>query len=181
MTAINPFASIPFPSDGITWADNNGALLIIQPTAIETGIQTSYGSADAVRANVWILDGPNAGETHDDTLVFPKLLQSQLKSRINQVVLGRLGQGQGKPGQSAPWLLNEPSQQDVQSAMQTWERIQSGGQQSQAQAQQAPVQQEAPPATTLQPQTQVPTQQAAWSAPQQAPSQASQFDNTPPF
>lgn len=179
MTAMNPFASIPSPSEGIDWKENFGALLIIQPTAIETGIQTSYGSADAVRANVWVVDGANAGEIHDDTLVFPKLLQSQLKSRINQVVLGRLGQGQGKPGQSAPWLLNEPAAQDIQTGMAAWERIQAGTQQAPVQ-QQAPAAQQAPQATTLQPQAQAqqwdePAQQA------QAPAQQQAFDNSPPF
>ena len=172
MTAMNPFASIPSPSDGITWADNNGALLIIRPTAIEAGIQTSYGSADAVRANVWVVDGPNAGEVHDDTLVFPKLLQSQLKSRINQVVLGRLGQGVGKPGQSAPWMLNEPTQQDVQTGMQAWERIQSGTTPAQPAQQQTTPAQQAPAATTLQPQAQAPAQQT--------PVQ-SQYNDAPPF
>lgn len=177
MTAMNPFATIPSPSDGITWADVNGALLIIRPTSIETGIQTSFGAADAVRADVWVVDGPSAGEVHDDTLVFPKLLQSQLKSRINQVVLGRLTQGQGKPGQSAPWLLAEPTAQDVQVGMQAWERIQAGGQT----AQQTPVQQ-APQPTTLQPQAQAgwgqPQAQPGWGQPAQ---QAPVADTTPPF
>ncbi|MBM9432365.1 hypothetical protein [Flaviflexus equikiangi] len=186
MTAMNPFATIPSPSDGITWADVNGALLIIRPTSIEAGIQTSFGAADAVRADVWVVDGPSAGEFHDDTLVFPKLLQSQLKSRINQVVLGRLTQGQGKPGQSAPWLLAEPTAQDVQVGMQAWERIQAGGQPSptqQAPVRQMPVQQ-APQPTTLQPQAQA---QAGWGQPQAQPGwgqpdqQAPVADTTPPF
>jgi len=185
MTAMNPFATIPSPSDGITWADVNGALLIIRPTAIEAGIQTSYGAADAVRADVWVVDGPSAGEIHDDTLVFPKLLQSQLKSRINQVVLGRLTQGQGKPGQSAPWLLAEPTAQDVQAGMQAWERIQAGTQQAPVQ-QQAPAAQQAPQATTLQPQAQPaaqqwPPAQQAQAPVQQAPAQQQGFDNSPPF
>jgi hypothetical protein len=35
---------------------------------------------------------------------------------IGQKVLGRLGQGQGKPGQSAPWLLNEATAEDITKA-----------------------------------------------------------------
>lgn len=185
MTTMNPFASIPSPSDGVTWTELNGALLIIKPTSLETGVQTVHGPSDAVRVSLWVLDGTNAGEVHDDALVFPKLLQSQLKARINQVVLGRLGQGHGKPGQSAPWMLNEPSAQDVQVGMAAWERIQAGTQAPPAQAQaQAPVQQQVPAATTLQPQTQAPAQQS-WGAPAQAPQQTvpaqQDWNNAPPF
>ena len=56
-----------------------------------------------------------------DTLVFPKLLQSQLRSQIGKKVLGRLGQGSAKPGQSAPWLLNEASADDIAKA-EAWVR-----------------------------------------------------------
>lgn len=197
MTAMNPFATIPAPSSGIKWQEVNGSLLILQPTGVELGIQTTYGPSDAVKANIWVVDGPNAGEIHDDTLVFPKLLQSQLKSRINQVVLGRIGQGQvKKAGQDAPWLLEEPTAQDVQMGMQAWERIQSGGQTAPAQAQQQPpAQQQTPAATTFQPQAQQFAQAPAQQAPvqqapaqqwapqqtqQQAPTQA-QYNDTPPF
>lgn len=110
------FASPSSPSGGITWADHKGSLLLIEPLAAETGIQTSFGSADAVRANVYVLDGPGAGQEHPDTLVFPKLLQSQLKGQIGAKVLGRLGQGNAKPGQSAPWLLEEATADDIAKA-----------------------------------------------------------------
>jgi hypothetical protein len=109
----NPFAA-PAASAGITWADLDGLLLLIEPLAEETGIPTVHGEAKAVRANVTVLDGPNAGERHDDTLIFPKILQSQVRPKIGEKVLGRLGQGNKKPGQSAPWILNEATPADVQ-------------------------------------------------------------------
>ena len=109
------------PTGGITWADHSGALLLIEPLSVETGIQTSFGAADAVRANVTIIEGPGAGESFPDTLVFPKLLQSQLRSQVGKKVLGRLGQGSAKPGQSAPWLLNEASADDIAKA-EAWVR-----------------------------------------------------------
>lgn len=114
----DPFAAPAAPSSGISWQDFNGALLMIEPKSIETGIQTSYGVADAVRADVTVLDGPHGGTNVPDTLVFPKLLQGQLKSQVGAKVLGRLGQGQAKPGQSAPWMLSEATDQDKQTAMQ---------------------------------------------------------------
>lgn len=110
----NPFAPPAPPGESIPWKELAGALLLIEPKSFETGIQTSYGASDAVRADVAALDGPLGGTEFNDTLVFPKVLQGQLKSRTGQIVLGRLGQGQAKPGQSAPWMLEEATPQDVE-------------------------------------------------------------------
>lgn len=110
------FAAPAAPGSGITWADHNGQLLLIEPIAVKTGIQTSFGPSDAVAANVTVLDGPQAGTEFPDTLIFPKILQSQVAGRVGQKVLGRLGQGVAKPGQSAPWMLSEASEADRQVA-----------------------------------------------------------------
>jgi len=107
------FAAPAPPSDGIDWSAHNGALLLIDVGDTDK-VNTSFGEKDAVRANVVILDGPDAGTRHDDTLIFPKLLVSQLKSRVGQKVLGRLGQGQAKPGQKPPWILAEATDADRQ-------------------------------------------------------------------
>lgn len=109
----NPFAAPAAPSAGIQWKDLNGALLLIEPAGIESGIPTTYGEAEAVRADVHVLDGAQGGQEYADTLVFPTILRSQLKSRIGQKVLGRLSQGQAKAGQSPPWILAEATEQDV--------------------------------------------------------------------
>lgn len=126
MTMTNPFAAPAAASDGVKWEELNGSLLIIKPTAAETGIKTSYGESEAVRADVYAIDGPQAGSEHADTLVFPKILQSQLKPRIGQVVIGRLGQGNAKPGQSAPWILQDATDADIQTGVAAWEKIQQG-------------------------------------------------------
>jgi hypothetical protein len=109
----DPFAAPAPPSDGIDWSAHNGQLLLINVGDSET-VNTSFGEKEAVRADVVILDGPDAGTRHDDTLVFPKLLVSQLKPRAGQKVLGRLGQGQAKPGQKPPWILAEATPADKQ-------------------------------------------------------------------
>jgi hypothetical protein len=98
--------------DNLPLKDVNGSLLICEPTSVETGITTVHGPSDAVKATVHVVDGPLAGTTYTDTLIFPKVLQSQLGSKIGQKVLGRLGQGVAKPGQSAPWTLNPASPAD---------------------------------------------------------------------
>lgn len=109
----SPFASPAAAGGGIQWVDVKGSLVLIEVLSVETGINTSFGATDAVRANVSVVDGDKKGERFDDTLIFPKVLQGQLKSRIGQKVLGRVTQGQAKPGQSAPWMLADASEADI--------------------------------------------------------------------
>ncbi len=95
----------PSTATGIDWKDLHGSLLLFKVHGQEVGIKTVHGDSNAVRADVIVLDGDKEGEAYTDTLVFPKVLQSQLKPSIGSMVLGRLGQGHKKPGQSAPWTL----------------------------------------------------------------------------
>jgi len=110
---MSMFASPSAPGAGIQWADHKGALLLIEPHSLEEGIKTAFGDADAVQADIYVLDGAGQGEEYPDSLIFPKILASQTKSQIGKKVLGRLGQGTAKPGQSAPWLLEEATAEDI--------------------------------------------------------------------
>jgi hypothetical protein len=107
----------PASSTGIEWHDLLGALLIIEPVEIVTGINTDFGVTDAVRATVTVIDGDKTGDIYDDTLVFPRVLQSQLKSKLGQKVLGRLAQGVAKPKQSPPWKLEAANEADQKTAV----------------------------------------------------------------
>lgn len=109
----SPFAAPAAAGGGVDFDDLNGRLLLISPYAVEAGIKTSFGEKEAIRADVAVLDGPDAGETHTDTLIFPKVLIGQLRPKINQKVIGRLGQGQAKPGQKPPWILTEATEADT--------------------------------------------------------------------
>jgi hypothetical protein len=102
----------PSTSTGIQWDDHKGELLLITVKDQRTGIQTAFGEADAIEATVTCLDGAHEGTTFDDILIFPKVLQSQLRPSMGGMVLGRLGQGDKKAGQSAPWKLAEPTEDD---------------------------------------------------------------------
>lgn len=112
----NPFAA-PASASGIDWKELLGSLLLVEPTGVKSGIPTVHGESDAVEATIAVLDGPKSGTVYDSALVFPRVLQSQLSSKVGQKVLGRLTQGQARPGQSAPWLLAEATEQDVQTGM----------------------------------------------------------------
>jgi hypothetical protein len=108
----NPF-SRPASATGIQWNDHKGKLLLVEPKSYETGIATSLGEKDAVRADVTIVDGPSGPEEYVDTLIFPRALIAQTRSLIGEKVLGRLGQGQAKPGQNAPWRIDDPTEADI--------------------------------------------------------------------
>ncbi|WP_394620969.1 hypothetical protein JNUCC0626_18300 [Lentzea sp. JNUCC 0626] len=102
----------PSTVSGIEWKNLNGALLLIKVHGQEHAIKTVHGDSSAVRADVFVLDGDQADTAYVDTLVFPKVLQSQLKPSVGAMVLGRLGQGHKKPGQSAPWTLAAATEAD---------------------------------------------------------------------
>lgn len=112
--------SNPASSAGIEWTAVNGHLLLVSPHSQEHGIVTAYGPADAVRADITDLDAvdPNTGLpfVYEDILVFPKVLQSQLRPKFGGKVLGRLGQGAAKQGQDPPWTLADFTPQDAQRA-----------------------------------------------------------------
>lgn len=103
--------------DSISWEENKGALLMIKPTGTEE-TTTEYGETTVVVADIVVLDGPNEGTKYEQNWIFPKVLQSQTKKYINtgQIALGRLGQGEKKPGKSAPWMLQDFTPQDAELA-----------------------------------------------------------------
>ena len=103
----------PASATGIQWAEAKGRLLLVEPHAFETGINTSLGEKDAVRADVTIVDADGGPVEYRDTLIFPRALIGQTRSMVGKKVLGRLGQGQAKPGQNAPWRLDDPTEADI--------------------------------------------------------------------
>jgi hypothetical protein len=102
---MSEFVSAAPPTGGIRWEDHNGKLLIVEPLTLETGIQTVHG-----------LTGPNEAEEFNDTLIFPKVLQGQTRGQVGKKVVGRLGQGEKKPGQSPPWVISEATPDDIEKA-----------------------------------------------------------------
>jgi hypothetical protein len=111
------FADPATPSGGVDFNEIQGSLLMIEVVSLEPhipNVNTPPGEkSPAIRANVTILDGPKAGVIHDDTLLFPKVLQSQLRSRIGKLVLGRLVKGEPlKAGQTPPWKLEAATEAD---------------------------------------------------------------------
>lgn len=97
-----------------------GRLLLIYPKEHKTGVVTTFGEKDILVADIVVLDGPTAGEELHDAFVFPGYMIGQLKGYIGNPnpALGRVAKGQGKPGQQAPWVLADFTDQDAAIATQ---------------------------------------------------------------
>lgn len=106
------------PASGAKITDFEGMLLLCTPTSFVEGILTTFGPADAVETTVDVLDGAKSGEAHAAVRIFQKALIGQLRPKVGtgRMVLGRLGRGIAKAGQSAPWILQDPSDADKQAA-----------------------------------------------------------------
>ncbi|MGA5764496.1 hypothetical protein [Nonomuraea bangladeshensis] len=109
----------PAPSSDVKIADYVGHLILFYPRSIRAGVITSNGVADPIVADVVILTHPDGPKAEANVLIFQKVLIGSLKNSIGQdPVLGRLARGVAKPGQSAPYVLNEYDQNDAAYATQ---------------------------------------------------------------
>ncbi len=166
MTNPNPFSNPGAPtSTQVKIADYENCLLIVRPRQIIEGITTPYGPKSATGAALHILDGrqgvsPDTPLYEPEILIFQGFLQGQLRTKIDPsgatMVLGRLGRGQAKAGQTAPFIIIDPTEQDSAAAMHWHQRH---GQNLPAlppliTAQPQQVQQQAAPAQTFNPQAQ---------------------------
>lgn len=119
MTTIDQFSAPAEPGGGdkLPLADLLGSLLLFTVGQITEGMDTEYGKASPVGASVAVLDGDKKGEVFDDALIFPRVLISQLKHAVGGgMVLGRLEQGEKKPGKNPPWRLADPTDDDKATA-----------------------------------------------------------------
>jgi hypothetical protein len=110
---MNMFKKPAAASGRLDWGELNGSLILAYAKGIETSVQTSVGEKDCVVSDVHVLDGAQQGRIYRNAYVFPVVLQDQLRDEIGgEPILGRVGQGTAKRGQSAPWLLEEGSAKD---------------------------------------------------------------------
>ena len=85
-------------------ADVEGHLLVVEPTEYVPSIATSFGEKDAIRVTVHDI---TESETHDNVLLFGTALIGSLKTQVGKRVLGVMTKGTAKPGQAAPWVLED--------------------------------------------------------------------------
>ena len=92
----------------VHWHELNGTLVAIQPLAMERRIINSAGKPQwSTPANIYIVDGPKAGETICNTLIFPPGIRRAVRGHVGELVLGRVRQGTVPPGTGMlpPWTL----------------------------------------------------------------------------
>lgn len=114
--------SKPGTGSGFRAADHVGELVVFIGCSLEVDVQTTFGLSNAARVQITVpLDGDNAGEVYHDSLLFQKVLVSNLVGDDvdSPIVAGRLGTGEAKPGQSAPYVLSTPTDDEIK-AIETW-------------------------------------------------------------
>jgi len=124
----DPFKSA---SENVGITQYEGNLLLVTPLEKIEEMATSFGEASPVKADFVVLDGDDGFEEVSDALIFPRALIAKLESQAKyneanpdgdpktghpRMTLGRLGKGEAKKGQSAPWILLPPSDEDAQLA-----------------------------------------------------------------
>lgn len=107
------FATPSTGSESVKPADLKGHLLLVTPIEFKESITTAFGDSSAIAVDLVDLD---TTEEFHDVLFFGRGLIANLKSNIGAQVLGRMGQGIAKPGQSAPWILEAATQADIERA-----------------------------------------------------------------
>lgn len=116
----DPFSN-PATSEFVDWKDINGALIVLEVEEFIPSIATVHGDNAAIKADLHVLDGELKGETYEGTLIFGRSMVPQLKKRVGEVVLARVGQGAKQKGKNAPWQLQDASADDRKTALE-WYR-----------------------------------------------------------
>jgi hypothetical protein len=110
----------PSQGDRIDMSELTGSLALFYVHEVRQGIVTSFGEREAVACDVHVLDGPKAGESFENALIFQGALIGSLRSAGGgDPVLARISQGVAKPGQKPPYVLTEFTDADARLA-ETW-------------------------------------------------------------
>lgn len=108
----------PGSTTAVKWADHLGQLVLIWPHLQKPFTFQDGKVGDVIEARVVVLDPPGGQPVeYDQTVVFPKRLQGQIRSNIgkNRPNLGRVTQ-QPEPGKNPSWVISEPTEADKQLA-----------------------------------------------------------------
>lgn len=106
--SADPFASPTGGGDMEAITAEVGNAVLVRPMEYIQSMNTAHGVTDAVRADWIVLTGPNQGKTVNGSLIFGKVLKSEL-TRImgtpKPMMVAVIGRGEAKGGKSAPYLF----------------------------------------------------------------------------
>ena len=112
----------PAESEFFAIKDHVGSLCIFAVNEFMEDFPTTMGTRDTIKAYIAVVDGPNKNKVYETGLLFGAKLVPQLKGKIGKSVLGTIAKGTAKPGQSAPYLLLDPTDQDRSKAT-AWVKV----------------------------------------------------------
>lgn len=95
--------------------DYAGELLAVYPLEYQevTGIKARNGDdLSGVIVDFLVCSGDEAGTEFKDALVLGKVLVGSLKRKIDEAVILKIGQGDAKKGQNAPWIALETTDEE---------------------------------------------------------------------
>lgn len=116
------FATGTTTGSGHKLTDDEGACVLVKAQKVRQMITTQYGESEAVQASWVVLDGPNAGAVRNDSLIFQRFIVNSLTSNFDSGRPFTVGvifrdQARAKKGQSAPVVLADPTDEQLQAAM----------------------------------------------------------------
>jgi len=92
----------------------DGKLVLFESIGQPYTAKTDFGDSDAIDADVTVIDADGGPKVFTKSRVFGAALVGTLsRSLPGKPLLGRIGQGQAKAGQSAPWILEDYTDQDA--------------------------------------------------------------------
>lgn len=109
----------PSQGDQFKNAEHLGELVaFVSPSRVM--VTTVHGEQEStVCRYIVVLDGPDKGTVFDNSIVFGNLGRDAWSNGSHKVVIGRVAQGQAKPGQSAPFIL-QPAEADERQVAGKW-------------------------------------------------------------
>lgn len=111
MTDMVPSPIFAHPAPALLqWKYLEGSLVVIQPLEVIKALPTQHGVRRATRSHVFVVDGPQAGVSYRDAMIFPGGIQQVLASHVGELVLGRVTAGiPDRDSFAPPWLLLDVS------------------------------------------------------------------------
>jgi hypothetical protein len=109
----------PGSTSAIKFVEHEGRLVLIWAHEVINDFPLNDGPGTVIRADVVVLDQPGSPPVeYKNTIIFPKMMQGQVRGNVGRgrPNLGRVAKGQAKAGQSAPWILADPTEADKQIA-----------------------------------------------------------------
>jgi hypothetical protein len=112
MTA--PWKPANTPSSQFSLGNYVGNLLLVAVGGCHENWPLNNNTIPAVRANVVVLDGPEAGKEWLDALMFAVMVVDQFRHEAGSVVLGRVVAKRGRGNNDMYWINPEVTPQDDQ-------------------------------------------------------------------